>query len=490
MASSTTPSSPPPCVRIVDLLADYGTAFNPSFFGQFSLIQDLALAWQRQPVGGRELPVEHWYVGSHALGPRCLAASEPDLDPRAYAPAIERLCEDGAPVVVFAHFVHKDAVAVAGLRRLRVACPWLRVVVVLHCTRDEFTRPALEPRSTANPDPPSPRAVRSLQRARAFRDLLARNVEPGLVDRFVAVSHAAFDSYVAPASGPDLPAERVLTIPNGVDASLYRPLSPAQRAAWRDELGLPPGLVIGWTQRWTQAKGKDVLEALLDRLEQRVATMPTTFLLPLLVHDDLFCFLDALPERYPRLYEQNRVRCYLDISRQARALAHAEPAGIEEALRATVSGWSPKLLRVFDRSFVGLLRRPVHPLLDWYLRPSVAEAFGLGTVEAHLCGVPTLASDRGGCAELVLPRHQVAFPPALALLGPSNTQPEPAYQRACNEAADAFLALLDADDRPPPADLRRMVLERGHTTERMLEGYRTMVEALLDEVATTPVGKA
>jgi glycosyltransferase involved in cell wall biosynthesis len=136
---------------------------------------------------------------------------------------------------------------------------------------------------------------------------------------------------------------------------------------------------------------------------------------------------------------------------------------------------------IFEQIFLGFLDYPVHTLLDVYLRPSVAEAFGLGTVEAYLCGVPVLASDRDGCGELVLPEHQVHLASDIDLRGHYHDYADPAYRAAVSKAADDLFAMLSAPStwQVPGRELRSRMIASGYTTDSMLLRYNRLLTDLL-----------
>ena len=470
-------------VMIVHLMADYTLTFNPLFFGQFALIDDLARRWHALRFCGHTYPVIHRFLGLRVTGSDGIRTLDPTRDTRAYVGPIAELCRNGQLVVVFSHFIHKDAKALAELARLKRSFGNLFLVVILHCTRDEFLCSGAELNA--------PRARQQVERAAAFRESMKFFREDNAVDRFVAVSNAARQSYLEGPKEIAIPPDRIETVVNGADPVCYRMVSAKGRARRRRQLGIAPGLVLGCTSRWTQAKGKDVLEALLDRLEERAGQFPATFLFPLLLHDQLFQFLNQLPRRYPRLYQAGRLRGFVDLSRLKRSVFSWDLEAVCKAYQQALAFQSEGVRQVWKQIAVGFLEEPVQELLDIYLRPSIAEAFGLGNAEAYLCGVPVLASDRGGCSELVLPRDQVAYDAALNLGGPSGDRA--GYQTTVNQAADKFCRLLErcSERRVPDPTLRKRMIARRYTTRGMIQRYnQTVGKLLLDSGRLSPLRRA
>jgi glycosyltransferase involved in cell wall biosynthesis len=462
----------PDSLRIVHLMADYSLGYNALFFGQFPLLRTFAARWRTIALGDRRIAVEQIFAGAEVAGEGALRTGDPTEDANAYRTAVEELLTDGEPVVVFSHFIHKDAAAFAALFPLRRAHPNLRIVVVLHCTREEY----LGPRSPAL-ERARPRRERTAQRALAFRRALCAACEEGAVDRFVAVGAGARDSFLQGGEIPALPADRTVLIPNGVDPERFDILPPAARAEQRRRLAIPQGFVVGCTNRWTHTKGAAILEALLDRLERGAERFPVSFLFPAILIDQLADFLRRAPGRYPALFSRGRLRCYLDVSGLVHGPLGQDLEVLHESFMARVRAQPAEVRQVIETSFLGLLESPVHQLLDAYLRPSLAEAFGLGTVEASLCGIPVVASDRGGCEALVPPAYQVSLEPVLDVAG----SVDGAADAAVEVAAERFEHLLHrlADDPLQPQELRQRMVGAGYTADHMVESYGRLVREIL-----------
>lgn len=451
----------PSRLHVVHLMADYNPGISLRFFGQFSLIQDFCQYWRGCRSTGFQLPIQQHLVGSAVTGPGSIVTPDPTTVIPAYNSAVDALCRAGQPVVVISHFIHKDAAALVALISLKTRHPLLRLVVVLHCNQAEFFR---SDGSNALPG----------SRGASFLAAWSALIQDGGVDAFFAVSRAAMQTYRGDILR--VPEALLKVIPNGVPPRRYRPVPDEVKVSRHSHLGLPEGLVLGCTNRWTVAKGRGILEALLDRLEAGLESRKVVFLYPALIHDGLFEFLARVPHRYPRMLREGRLRGFVDISR-FRTLPGFDLKHLQSAYRQELIAQPAGVLSVWEGTFAGFLETPVYTLLDIYLRPSLSEAFGLGIVESCLCGTPVLATDRCGSAELLAPAPCVVLHPQLSLVNAEKPGLEYQMDGYIQQAANDMINLLDDAQRwhVDVHDLRARVFSSGLTTTRMLRDYNRLV---------------
>lgn len=169
-----------------------------------------------------------------------------------------------------------------------------------------------------------------------------------------AVSRSAMAQFMA-IYQPYLPAgARMAVIPNCVDTDRFRPGAALRRAA-RLTLGLPAGaLVIGVAARLS--------------VQKRPAALLALFVL--------------LRRRFPQLH-----------------LVMMGTGPLEAALRESVerAGLTPCV--VFT-GFVAAIEQLL-PALDLHILMSRNEGFGIATIEAMACGVPAVATDVPGSADIL-----------------------------------------------------------------------------------------
>lgn len=169
----------------------------------------------------------------------------------------------------------------------------------------------------------------------------------GRVDAFVTVSRAVAEAVVAQGA----PSERVFAIPGAVDAMRVR-----QEASLPPPAGLPQSPLVGVVARFEPVKGVEYFVQAAALLGDR-----------------------------------------------------------ESAARFVAAGWGSQESRLREKAFaLGLAGRlsfvgrlpsvvPLLAALDVLVVPSLSEAFGLVALEAMALGIPVVASDVGGLAEIVVP---------------------------------------------------------------------------------------
>ena len=180
--------------------------------------------------------------------------------------------------------------------------------------------------------------------------------------RILSNSRAALDNHHGPGWAQ---SEKFGVIPNGVDATRFRP-RPELKAALRAELGIPEGArVIGHIGRLDPAKDHDTLLAVAAQIQQK--------------HADL------------RLLLAGSGTDSADFG------ARLDRAGVRDI--ALPLGNRPDVERLYHA-------------MNVFLFPSVTEGQPNALIEAMLCGVPIAASDIPGIREAIPPALTAnLFPP-------------------------------------------------------------------------------
>ncbi len=234
-------------------------------------------------------------------------------------------------------------------------------------------------------------------------------------DAFVAVSRTIRDELL----GAGAPPRAVWTIPNGVDTARFRPASPDERGALRASLGLGGGpdlRLVTYTGRLSPEKGVDVL---LDAWPRLAARFPAARL-----------WIVGQGDEQGRLVLRARERGISATVLFAGGVADAAPH-----LRAS----------------------------DVAVLPSRSEGMPVALLEAMACGLPVVATEVGGSAEVLAGR-------ALGLLVP------PERPEAMAQALGRALA-EPARSRELGLAARAYVLEH-HALERVVDRVLALYRAL------------
>jgi glycosyltransferase involved in cell wall biosynthesis len=191
-----------------------------------------------------------------------------------------------------------------------------------------------------------------------------------------------------------VPADRILSLPNGVDLEVYRPAAREERARLREALGLPQGRLVGtFVGRLHPVKDVDTLLAAAARVPE----------LTLVIAGDG-------PER-------------------GRLEAEATRLGIEERVRFL--GESSEVADVLRAS-------------DAFLLSTHGEGMSNALLEGMACGLPCLASRSvGGAAELLEAGRGMLLPDGDAGAWAAAVQrfaDDPGLRESTGAAAAAFVA--------------------------------------------------
>jgi len=154
--------------------------------------------------------------------------------------------------------------------------------------------------------------------------------------------------------------DRVTTIPLGVDLELFNPSRRAARSAVRERLGLRSGPAVGFVGRFGPEKE-----------------------------------IDLAVRAWPTVYA--RTGATLVLIGDGPARVHLE----REACRVSGAASRPAWLDVIPFQRTRAEVADVVASLDAVVVPGSNESFGLAGLEAMACGVPVIAADRGGIAEVV-----------------------------------------------------------------------------------------
>ncbi|MFI0451444.1 glycosyltransferase [Actinomadura sp. 6N118] len=272
-------------------------------------------------------------------------------------PRLARLMRRGNYDVVHTHLyracIHgRLAARIAGIRR---------VIATEHSLGDGH----IEGRRTST-------AVRLLYRATEYLGETTIAVSPTVARRL---------------RGWGVPASRLLTLPNGIDAEAFS-FDAGQRAATRAHLGIDPDeFIVGSVGRLVETKRLDVL-------------------------------IRALPH-----------------TERGRLLIVGEgPAHTTLERLAAATGVTERVIFTGDRADVPALLSA----MDLYAAPSTQETFGMSVLEALACGLPVLYSVCPALTDL---------PPDSARQAQRLPPRESAWRAAISQAARRPAARL----RPPPA---------------------------------------
>ncbi|WP_457557127.1 glycosyltransferase [Candidatus Harpocratesius sp.] len=463
-------------IKIVELMADYNLGYNSLFFGQFSLIQDHIKHWKMINIGRKEIPIKFYFIGSNVSGKNAIKIKNPITNKEAYLKPILDLCKEQEPVFVVSHFIHKEAPSLLCLNKVKLKYKNFFLIIILHCTQNEFLMPWLKKNQIQDK-----RLEESFFRSLEFRNSVYRLSKQNISDKFIAVSKKTKESYLHDPNNKLIQEGKIIEIFNGVSEKHYTIIKKKKISEYRRNLRIEEGTFIGCTIRWTHTKGKDILEAFLDLLEQSIQNHKFHFFFPVIIHDQVFELIKKIPEKYPLLYQNNRIHGFLDISRIVNSVFPVDLEQIKKNYQDELQKYSESFIQIFNKIFIGFIKFPIYQILDIYIRPSIAEAFGLGTVESYLCGVPVIASDRGGCRTLVDSKYQIHLNQNIKIKNIIKEFRTENYFFHIKQAAIQLLNLVYQleKNKLDKKKLRNRMIRSGYTTNDMLKQYSKLFVKLM-----------
>jgi glycosyltransferase involved in cell wall biosynthesis len=207
--------------------------------------------------------------------------------------------------------------------------------------------------------------VNRLLKALFLAPILLRNSLLKKADAFMSIAAVIKDEYVACR----VPAAKIVEIPNGIDVTRFSPVSPEERGALRSKLGLPAGRLFAYTGKLNRGKG---LEFLVRVWKDWAPKHPDCKLM--LIGSGAMQFLSC--EQELRDYvEQNAM--------QSMVIFAGSVSNVQDYLKAS----------------------------DFFVFASESEALPLALLEALATGLPTVASDIGGCRAIVTDGHDGRLAP-------------------------------------------------------------------------------
>lgn len=185
--------------------------------------------------------------------------------------------------------------------------------------------------------------------------ILFRNVFLKKADAFMSIAEVIREEYVACR----IPVGKIVSIPNGIDVTRFSPVSPDAKTLLRQKLGLPAGRLFAYTGKLNRGKGLEFLIRVWKDWSPQHADCRL-----LLIGSGARQFLSC----------EEELRDYVKKNALESVVIFAgSVSNVQEHLQAA----------------------------DFFVFPSESEALPLALLEALATGLPTVASDIGGCRDII-----------------------------------------------------------------------------------------
>jgi len=250
--------------------------------------------------------------------------------------------------------------------------------------------------------------VNSLLKAMFVAPIALRNVILKRAAAFLSIASVIREEYEACR----VPAAKIVAIPNGIDVTRFKLAQPEARPALRGGLGLPEGRLFAYTGKLNRGKG---LEFLVRVWKDWAVSHPDCKLL--LIGSGAMQFLSC----------ETELREYVARNSMEKSVIFAgSVSNVQDYLQAS----------------------------DFFVFPSESEALPLALLEALATGLPTIASDIGGCRDIITqgvsgllapPNDTVAWTAALDEITASPDRAKALAQAGRERVAGVFSIAAVAD---------------------------------------------
>ena len=245
-----------------------------------------------------------------------------------------------------------DVIYVCGIRTLGLMAVWVALMLGKRCvlraeSRGEVSGGFIWEKTDGR--------VNRLLKLMFIGPIKGRNFFLKKADAFLSIAGVIREEYEACR----VPAGKIVEIPNGIDVARFCPALPEARVALRRKLGLPEGRLFAYTGKLNRGKG---LEFLVRVWKDWVPQHPDCKLL--LIGSGAMQFLSCEKELRDSV-DQNGL--------QGSVIFAGSVSNVQDYLQAS----------------------------DYFLFASESEALPLALLEALATGLPTVASDIGGCQAII-----------------------------------------------------------------------------------------
>jgi hypothetical protein len=426
-------------VNVIELMGRRGFPATESLYGQNILKTDLlryltndsGVMWHflgsnisdsisRDNVTVVNIPTSAW--GAHG----------------AYCNYVKNLCENTSdPVILVSSFAHEEQDQLIDVFKLKRLYSNLKTVVVLHCPKPELVRNKNE----VNDFLEFGSGTWQNQSTSGWIRLLKKGVSDKLVDKWVAVSSVVAESFSLDLNQSN--GSNVTTIVNGVDEIRHHILEASEKETIKRQLGLDDLPIVGTTSGYKQAKGDLIMRNILSYYASNTDSSPQ-FLFPMLPgYSSDRLLREILKKDIRDLLINKKLFLFFDASAWTGVVPFndLETHYMHEANKQFAK-FSPEEGALLRRVWLGILDFPVQQIMDIYIRPSLSEAFGRGSVEAGLCGSVVIPSDRGYMHKYSLHDNVVHLPRSLVLKHKDEPVDE-SFIDAAQNASDRFIKIID-----------------------------------------------
>lgn len=474
--------------QLVFLLSDLGFPVSHNLFGQLSIVIDLCSFIHKtlQNVDIYILTSGICTETDISKNIHVINTTDPFLDSLAYRHKLEKILKNKKPTIVTSFMIHRDAAAVYELSKLRKIYFNMKLLIGLYCTAGEYFYDELPIPNSLSQQAKDYILAKNIYTA-TMKKYLTIMLNENSVDKYLVHNKYTKRTYLSKKLKQIIPSEKIYIIGGGEDERLFKPITDKQKKLIRKKYMLDEKeFILCFSTRFTQYKGSDILEAILN-FYNKCTTAPT-FLFPLYPNFDTILLSEALL-KYKKLLKNNKIKFFLGLYRQKHLLKKDWPLFYEKAcvdLANFIKNLPTQPKGYMERNCLGILSFPYYNLVNLILRPSIADSQPNTLFESALCNCPTVGTDRVGFYHDIsaLKRYAIKLPNSLRIFNRYSNYKTPVYKDSVKLVAKEFVSMIENEKKNferklNPANTRALVLKNGFTSKAMVKRHIKLYENLI-----------
>lgn len=485
MSNSTAPLSDD--YQLVFLLSDLGFPVSSNLFGQLTIAINLCRLIPKILKNADIYILTSGKCTNTSIGKNIhvTQVNDPFLDHSAYKLELEKILKNKKSTIATSFMIHRDAAAVYEISKLKKSYSNLRLIVGLYCTAGEYFYDELQIQDHLSPQAKDYISTKNLYTANV-KKYLAILLNEKSIDKYLVINKYTKKTYLSKEVRKLIPTEKIYIIGSGEDKSLFKPVTNKQAKLIRKKYIFDENeFLLCYSTRFTQYKGSDIMEKILDHYNNCVIS--PTFLFPLYPSSDTILLLKGLL-KYKELLKNKKIKFFLELYRQKYLLNIAWPVFHKEAclsLTNFIKGLPDQSRKYVENNYLGILDFPYYNLVNLVIRPSIADSQAITLFESALCNCPTIGTERVGFYHDIkaLKKYAIKLPDSLKIFNRYSDYKTPNYNRSVKLVTKKFISMIEKErkkfaDGLDPEDTRTLILKNGFTSDVMVKRHISLYKSL------------
>ncbi|OGH38334.1 MAG: hypothetical protein A3B44_01675 [Candidatus Levybacteria bacterium RIFCSPLOWO2_01_FULL_38_21] len=473
--------------QLVFLLSDLGFPISNNLFGQLTIAIDLCRFAHKD---FKEVDIYILTSGTYtktciSKNIRVIHTNDPFIDPSAYKRELGKILKNKKPTIATSFMIHRDAAAVYELSKLKKTFSNLLLLIGLYCTAREYFYDELPIRNFISQKAKDYILAKNKYTA-AMKRYLTMMLNENSIDKYLVLNEYTKKAYLAKELRRIIPPDKIYVIRGGADEKLFKPITNKQKMLIRKKYMLDERkFILCFGTRFTQYKGADILEEILNYYNNNI--IAPTFLFPLYPNSDTVLLSNKLLG-YKKLLEKNKIKFFLDLSRQKCLLQRDWPTLYKKTcldIDSFIKNLPTESKKYIEKNYLGVLDFPYYHLANIVLRPSIADSQAITLFESALCNCPAYGTNRTGFYHDLdeLREYSVKLPSNIQIFNRYSDYKTHQYNDSVKSVAEEFVHMINKEmenfeKKLDPVHTRELVIRNGFTSKAMVKRHVQLYKSL------------